>query len=98
MAKGKARVNYLGRAGLVAAKDAPDWSFIYETSTIKDSHYNIGDRVVLPDGREFYYAKSAGACISGQGCEFTAVGFNSYIAADTAQAVGDKQIEMPHED
>jgi len=95
MAKGKAKVNYLGRAGLVAAKDAPDWSFLYDVSSTRDSKWNIGDRVVLPDGREFRYAKSVGACHAGHGCEFTYTGYTSYTAFAVAAAVGDKEVTVP---
>jgi len=95
MAKGKAQVNYLHRAGLVSSIDAPDWGFIYETSLIKDSKWNIGDRVVLPDGREYIYSKSAGACISGQGAEFTYAGYTAYTAFGVAAAVGDKEVTVP---
>lgn len=94
MARGKAQVDYLQSAGMVGAVDMPDWGFIYETSLVKDARWNIGDRVVLPDGREFRYAKSAGACISGQGCEFTADGYSSYAAITVAQIVGDKQVTI----
>ncbi len=74
MAKGKAKTTHLGIQGLVGHSNAPDWSFLYEASLVKSPKWNIGDHVVLPDGREFVYAKSAAACISGQGCEFTATG------------------------
>ena len=74
MAKGKAQVNYVGQESQITSMDAPDWGFIYETSLVKDAKWNVGDRVVLPDGREFRYALSSAACISGQGCEFTATG------------------------
>ncbi len=74
MAKGKAKVNYPHRAGLVGHSTAPDWGYIYEASLEKSDKWNIGDHVVLPDGREFVYSKSIGACVSGQGCEFTATG------------------------
>lgn len=94
MAKGKATVNYIGREGLVTPQTVPSWDFIYETSTIKHPKFEIGDRVVLPDGREFHYAKSAAACISGQGCEFTAVGAvgTSYPAATVA--AGGKKVTL----
>jgi hypothetical protein len=95
MTQGKAKVDYLHSEGLVGPQHAPSWDFIYRASTVKDPNWNIGDRVVLPDGREFYYAKSAGACISGQGCEFTAVGVLSYTAAGVSQSVGDKQVTVP---
>ena len=94
MSKGKAKTNYLHREGLVGHSDSPDWSFIYETSTIKDSKWNIGDRVVLGDGREYRYAKSDGICYAGQACEFTATGYSAICTADTPQAIGDKQVSI----
>lgn len=95
MAQGKWKSFLLGIQGLIGHVQAPDWGFIYETSLVKDAKFNIGDRVVLPDGREFRYAKSSAACISGQGCEFTYVGVNAYQAALVAQAIGDKQVTLP---
>jgi hypothetical protein len=94
MAKGKAQVNYLHSEGMVGSVDGPDWGFIYETSLVKDAKWNIGDRVVLPDGREFRYSKSAAACISGQGAEFTYAGYTAYTAIAVAQAVGDKEVTV----
>jgi len=96
MSKGKARVNYLGRAGLVASADAPDWSFIYETSTVKHPKWNIGDVVELPDGRGFVYCKSSGPCYTGLGnCLFnaipaTGIDYANNVAADAA--VGAKSV------
>ena len=85
MSKSVARVNYLGGAGLVQSVSQGSWDFIYRTSTVKDPKWNIGDRCVLPDGREFRYARSIGACISGQGCEFTYTGaFSGYPIATVA--------------
>lgn len=95
MAKGKAKHVHLGIQSLVGHSNAPDWSFIYETSLTKSAKWNIGDHVTLPDGREFVYAKSSAACISGQGCEFTAVGVNAYEVALVARAVGDKDVTLP---
>jgi len=34
-----------------------NWSFLYEVSTTRNPEYHVGDRVVLPDGRVFRYAK-----------------------------------------
>jgi hypothetical protein len=94
MAKGKAKVNYLGREGLVTPQSAPSWDFIYETSTVRNSNYNIGDHVHLPDGREFVYAKSSAACGAGQGCEFTATGYTGYTAFAVAGAIGAKSVTV----
>jgi len=92
--KGKATVNYIGREGLVTPQTVPSWDFIYEASIIKHAKFEIGDRVVLPDGREFIYAKSSAACISGQGCEFTSTGAigTSYPIATVAK--GGKKVTL----
>ena len=95
MAKGKASVNYLGRAGLVSMRDIPDYDFLYKTSLTIDPKWAIGDQLVLPDGREYRYAKSAAACISGQGCEFTDTGFVAYTAFTTAAAVDAREVSVP---
>ena len=95
MAKGKAQVNYLHSEGLVSSVDAPDWSFIYETSLVKDAKWNIGDRVVLPDGRVFRYAKSAGAINVDYACKFMedeCQGWTVLDATNGTHAVGDKEI------
>lgn len=94
MAKGKARVNYVDQTGDVTHGDATTWDFIYETSSVKHPNYNIGDRVVLPDGRVFRYSKSydvlyAGVAAQGNvemedGIDYTLLG--------AAQAIGDKQV------
>lgn len=97
MSRGKAKVNYLNRSGLVAHQDAPNWDFIYDVSTIQDAKWNIGDRVVLPDGREFRYAKSTGdnALYAAHGCRFTYTGLISYTAFATSHAIGAKKITIP---
>lgn len=95
MSKGKAQVNYLHREGLVGNSNAPDWGFIYSTSLVKDPKWNVGDRVVLPDGREYRYAKSSAACTTNVGCEFTSTGYVSYTAFATNHAVGVDEITIP---
>ena len=92
MARGKAKSTLLGIQGVVGHKDAPDWSFIYEASLIRDPKWNIGDHVKLPDGREFIYSKSSGVCASGQAAEFQATGFQSYSTPAAAAAIGDKTV------
>jgi len=94
MAKGKAKSTLLGIQGIVGHQTAPDWGFIYRVSTIKDSNYNVGDRVVLPDGREFRYAKSAEACYAGQAVQFDNTGFQGWGDIAVSQVVGDKQITI----
>ena len=104
MAKGKAKSTLLGIQGIVGHKEAPDWSFIYEASLIRDPKWNIGDRVVTPDGRVFRYAKSSGACWTGRGVTFensissggagaNDVGIDYSLLAANA-AIGDKLVKM----
>ena len=62
MTKGKNSSLYLHREGLVGHQTSPDWNFIYDVSGVIDPRWNIGDRVVLPDGRVFRYCLSVGQC------------------------------------
>ena len=95
MTKGKANTVYMGRASLVQLGDAPDWGFIYSTSLVRDPKWDIGDRVVLPDGREFRYAKSTEALITPMACNFTLDGLVGYTAAVTSAAVDDLSVVVP---
>ena len=97
MARGKAKVNYLNREGLVAAQESPDWSFIYEKSIVKHPHYNIGDRVVLPDGRVFRYGLAVNSVECGLGVKFSGTMAADGIALTSAsqtQAIGDRQFSV----
>ncbi len=91
MAKGKAKSTLLGIQGLVGHRDAPDWDFLYVASTDKSSNFNIGDRVVTPDGRVFRYAKAADTLYPGMGCSSYATYALSASSA-AGQVVGDKSI------
>jgi len=94
MSKGKAIVKYGGRTGIVHSRTAPDYSFIYEASLVKNPEYEIGDRVVLPDGRVYRYAKSNGVLYAGQGAQGNvemADGID-YTLLGAAQAIGDTEV------
>ena len=95
MAKGKNRQQIIGMQGGILSDRYADWDFLYRVSTDKDPLYNIGDTVRLPDKREYTYAKSAAACISGQGCEFTYTGYVAITTFTTTAAVGAKTITVP---
>ena len=87
MSKGKAHANYLGREGIVGHSNASDIAFLYQVSTIRDPKWNIGDKVELPDGRKFRYAKSSGVCTDETAVEFTAAEVQTYnTVVDTALA------------
>jgi hypothetical protein len=99
MSKGIAKTTNLTTSGLVAHNTAPNWDFLYEASTVKNPNYNLGDRVVTPDGRVFRYGKCGysltdmkGACYNYQPLitEKDAIG----VAAD----IGDKVIELTFDD
>jgi hypothetical protein len=97
---GKARTYNFGRQGIVQSATGPDWGFLYRASTVKDPEYNVGDRVQLPDGRVFYYAKSGGACYTGQGNKFynaiPATGIDYSLLA-AASAVRSMQVTMTNQ-
>lgn len=99
MAKGKATSNYLGREGVVSPQTQPSWDFLYEFSTIKDPKREIGDRVVLPDGRVFRYAltHNEGGITNwepGRGVLFAGNLTDDGISENVnrAQAIGDKEL------
>jgi hypothetical protein len=97
MAMGKTKVNYLGREGLIQSKDAPDYGFVYESSLTKDPTYNLGDRVVLPDGREYIYAKAGVAITSAYldyALYFAATMRSGWYVTGATAAKGDKEITM----
>lgn len=63
------RVNYVSEGGEVYRTGTyGGWDFIYTASTVKDPRYNIGDRVVLPDGRVYRYALASGTVYTEWGC------------------------------
>jgi hypothetical protein len=93
--KGKAKVIQLGTSQVIGHRQTPDWSFIYAPATsVRDPNFNIGDRVVLPDGRVYRYAKSAGACYTYQLAMFYGLIGVAYTSLLQAQAVGDKSIYL----
>jgi len=94
MAKGKAKRVLLGIQGLIGHKTAPDWSFIYRASSVRDPKWNVGDIVELPDGREFHYAKSSGECASGQAAEYVATGAIPYTLLSVGAAIDDRQLSF----
>lgn len=63
MALHKVKSVYISGVGDVLPNDVPSWDFLYEASVVRNPKFNIGDRVVLPDGRVFRYGK-AGAAIA----------------------------------
>jgi len=96
MTVGKAKTTLLSHtAGQVEGNaGGPSWEFIYQSSLVKAPEFNLGDRVVLPDGREFRYAKSSGICASGQSVDFDQTGAIPYTAVGAAAALGVSTVTM----
>jgi hypothetical protein len=103
MARGLPRRVVLGSGGAAESVygqyDIDIMKKIYTVSATKDDAFDIGDVVVTADGREYVYSYSAGACISGQACEFTDTGVVAITTLSTAQsgggAIGTTTIEIP---
>ncbi len=95
MTQATARVNYLGASGLVQSVSRGSWDYIYRTSTVIDAKWRIGDRVVLPDGREFRYAKSASVLNTSEACHHTAAGTVAYTSAIESVAIGETTVTVP---
>jgi len=97
--RGIARASYVSSAGevIVQGEDVGYWDFIYSVSAVKAREWNVGDRVVLPDGRVFRYGFSSGACWAGRGVKFTediATYGLDWVLAASNQAVGDREITL----
>ena len=62
MTRGIGNVDYLrqGSEVVVQGDFASNWSFLYTVSAVKNPKWNVGDRVVTPDGRAFRLALAAG--------------------------------------
>lgn len=91
MSKGRAIVKHMGKEGQIGYETAGQYDFLYRISTIQDPDYDVGDRVVLADGRVFRYAKAADTLYPGMGCSSYATYAISASSA-AAQVAGDKSI------
>ncbi len=97
MSKGKAIVDVIRGPGFVGHETAGEMNFLYQTSTIKSEKYDVGDRVVLPDGRVFRYGKATNIVTHiMQGLKFygrVEDGIGYKVPAQT-QAIGDTEITV----
>ena len=76
----------------------PNINFLYQTpGTTKDPDWNVGDKVVLPDGREFRYAKSLGnnELFAAHGVQFTYTGLTTITNFTVVAATGATEITIP---
>ncbi len=103
MARGNSKVVHINRTGLVGHDTVPNWQFIYKTSLVKDPNHTPGDRVVLPDGREFRYARSltvpngsSQILSTVEACSFTgAQGTVGWTSAVATVPVGSTSVTVP---
>jgi len=99
MSIGKTRVNYLGREGLVQHETQPDYDFLYAASVTKDPKWDVGDRVVLPDGRVFRYGKCG---LTFAGMKWGLKQFNLLVtekdAIAVAASIGAKYVDITFAD
>ncbi len=97
MAKGRAIVKHMGKEGQVGYETAGQYDFLYRTSTIQDPDYDVGDRVVLADGRVFRYGKATNIVTHiMQGLKFygrVEDGISYKVPAQT-QKIGDREITV----
>ena len=66
---------------------------IYATETTQ--RFVLGTRAEFWDGRKYVYSKSAAACISGQGCEHTKIGYTAITNFAVAVSVGNTSVTVP---
>ena len=99
MAKGKAKSTLIGIQGVIGHTQAPSWDFLFTKSTQKDTNYNIGDRVVTPDGRVFRYGLAVNSIEPGRGVKFSGNIASDGVSGNVnrAQAVGDKELRWASE-
>ncbi len=99
MAKGKWRSTLLGIQGLIGHAEAPNWDFLYRASTVRDEKWNIGDRVVTPDGRVFRYGLAVNSIEPGRGVQFTGTIADDGVSGNVnrAQVIGDKELRWASE-
>lgn len=106
MSKGKAIVENPGVPGRVGHETAGQWDYLYTASTVKDPKWDIGDRVILPDGRVFRYGKQhassqggAADVMAGRGVKFVGRIADDGIASavNRAQVIGDTELRYASE-
>jgi len=93
--RGIARVKYISSAGQVMPQGSgvTNWGFLYQKSLVKPREWNIGDRVVMPDGRVFRFGRSSDTALNTDLlCGFAEDECQGYEALKNAQAVGDTEV------
>lgn len=96
MAQGKARSKLLDHSSSLVegSYTGPSWEFLYQHSATKHPDYNVGDRVVLPDGRVFRYAKAAGTMNPDTLAQHETGQHIGYVALGASQDIGDNEITL----
>lgn len=96
MSAGIAKVKLVGSAGQAVPQGigVGYWDFLYTASVVKDPQYNIGDRVVLPDGRVFRYANASATLNTDFLAQHVTGQHIGYNALGASQVVGDRQVTI----
>jgi len=97
--KGKVRTKLIDHSSALVEGNyrANSWDFIYQASSVKHPDYNVGDRVALPDGRVYRYAKCAVALTSQKytcANKSMLVAENSAGCVQQAGAIGDTKVVL----
>jgi len=100
MARGTGKVEIIGANRTGQEHGLND--FVYDVTTAKSPLYNVGDRVLLPNGKVFYHSYSGGMCYTGRGNVFyntissSADGIDYSVLAEAA-AAGDRSVLMTNQ-
>lgn len=102
MARGTGRQQLLGSAGYPGTQEHTPYDFIYDVTTTINALYHVGDRVLLPNGKVFYYSYSGGRCYTGRGNKFwntisSSEDGNDYSLLYEAAAAGSNSIVMTNQ-
>lgn len=94
MASGIAKVKHPGSAGQVMVQGAGVgmWDFLYASSTVKPREWDVGDRVILPDGRVFRFGLALDALVSYHGCGASLAHVLAYTAPAESEVAGDREV------
>ena len=89
MSKGIGNVEYIRQGSEVTVANQANWGYIYTASLTKSEKYDVGDRVVTPDGRVFKYSYAAAVCDPECGA------YNTIKAITNAVAPAQATIQSP---
>ncbi len=78
----------------IYATQVPNKDFLYRVSSTKETEYDVGNRVVTPDGRVYRYALASAACTSNTGCASATTKVGNFEHFNAANSIGDNSFEI----